>query len=191
MIDARLFAPAALATILRRTGELGFTMASEPAVGALLRTCAATRPGGRLLELGTGTGLATAWLLSGMDAGASLTSVDTDDRVQQVARQCLGDDPRLTLVIEDGLAFLQRTPSEAYDLVFADAMPGKFEGLHESLRVLRPGGLYIIDDLLPQPNWPDDHAARVEGLLADLSAMPTLAIAALEWASGVIVAAKR
>jgi len=35
-------------------------MASEPLVGALLRTLAASKSGGRLLELGTGTGIATS-----------------------------------------------------------------------------------------------------------------------------------
>ena len=53
-------------------------MASEPKTGALLAALAASKPGGRLLELGTGTGLGTAWLLSGMDADSHLDTVDTD-----------------------------------------------------------------------------------------------------------------
>jgi len=40
--------------------ELGFTMGSEPRTGALLRTLAASKPGGRFLELGTGTGVGRA-----------------------------------------------------------------------------------------------------------------------------------
>jgi predicted O-methyltransferase YrrM len=55
-------------------------MASEPLVGALLRSLAASKPGGRFLELGTGTGVATAWLLDGMDDRATLVSVDNDAR---------------------------------------------------------------------------------------------------------------
>jgi hypothetical protein len=35
--------------------------------GLFLRTLAASKPAGRFLELGTGTGVATAWLLDGMD----------------------------------------------------------------------------------------------------------------------------
>jgi len=38
-------------------------MPSDVMVGALLRLLAAAKPGGRMLELGTGTGLATAWVL--------------------------------------------------------------------------------------------------------------------------------
>src|SRR5579863_2997503 len=93
--------PAVLAEILERTEVLNFSMASEPRIGALLRTLAASKPSGRVLELGTGTGIATAWLLDGMDAGSTLISVDTDAQVQAVARECLGADPRLRLVTED------------------------------------------------------------------------------------------
>ena len=57
--------------VRKDTEELGFTMASEPKTGALLAVLAASKPGGQFLELGTGTGLGTAWLLSGMDADAA------------------------------------------------------------------------------------------------------------------------
>jgi hypothetical protein len=49
-----------LAAIRQDTEALGFTMMSEPRTGALLATLAASKPGGRMLELGTGTGLGTA-----------------------------------------------------------------------------------------------------------------------------------
>jgi predicted O-methyltransferase YrrM len=54
-------------------------MASEPKTGAFLAALAASKPGGRLLELGTGTGLGAAWLLAGMDAAARLDTVDADE----------------------------------------------------------------------------------------------------------------
>lgn len=89
--------PSKLRSIQERTTELQFSMASEPLVGAMLRMLAASKPGGRFLELGTGTGIATAWLLEGMDAASTLVSVDNDRAVQQVARDSLGADGRLTL----------------------------------------------------------------------------------------------
>ena len=58
------------------------SMASEPKTGALLKTLAASRPAGRLLELGTGTGISAAWLLAGMDRAATLITVDNDDAAQ-------------------------------------------------------------------------------------------------------------
>ena len=58
------------------------------------------------LELGTGTGLATAWLLDGMDEGSSLISVDNDKAASGVALRHLGHDGRLRLVVEDGNEWL-------------------------------------------------------------------------------------
>jgi predicted O-methyltransferase YrrM len=57
----------ALEAMLRETTDVAFSMPSEPQTGLFLRTLAASKPAGRFLELGTGTGVATAWLLAGMD----------------------------------------------------------------------------------------------------------------------------
>jgi predicted O-methyltransferase YrrM len=174
-----------------RTAALGFDMPSEADTGAMLRLLAASKPGGRLLELGTGTGLATACLAAGMDARATLVSVDTDPRVQAVAREALSHDPRVVFTVADGLAFVCGQARGFFDLIFADAWPGKYEGLDETLALLRPGGLYVVDDMLPQPNWPDNHQARVDDLTARLTSHPDLATASLSWASGLIIAARR
>jgi len=93
--------PASLNAILDRTAILGFKMASEPRTGALLRALAASKPSGRILELGTGTGVSTSWLLCGMDPRATLISVDTDPQAQGVARDFLGSDERVSFVLED------------------------------------------------------------------------------------------
>ena len=78
--DSRLAkTPPAIEAILADTRALGFDMASEPRVGAALAALAASKPGGQFLELGTGTGHGTAWLLSGMDATSSLDTVETID----------------------------------------------------------------------------------------------------------------
>jgi predicted O-methyltransferase YrrM len=182
--------PEALAGILAATEVLNFGMASEPRTGALLRTLAASKPGGRMLELGTGTGIATSWLLSGMDAASALISVDTDQKVQAVAQERLGHDSRLTLVTEDGEVFLRRQPAQSFDLVFADAMPGKYQALDDALAVIRPGGFYVIDDMLPQPNWPEGHAERVPILMRRLASSSELRVVPLVWATGVVIAVK-
>ena len=184
-------APPALDGIVARTHELGFGMASEPRTGALLRTLAASKPGGRLLELGTGTGIATAWLLAGMDSQSTLTTVDTDAEVQAVAKAALGDDTRLMLVLEDGAAFLRRQTAQTYDLVFADAMPGKYEALEDALAIVKPGGFYIIDDMMPQPNWPEGHSEKIPVLMEMLARDDRFDVAPLVWSSGVVVAVRR
>jgi predicted O-methyltransferase YrrM len=186
-----LIPPTALHFIEARTAELNFNMASEPRTGALLQVLAASKPSGRLLELGTGTGIATAWLLSGMDSESTLISVDTDPAAQTIAREALGHDPRLTLELEDGAAFLQRQPPLSFDLIFADAMPGKYESLDEALALVAPGGFYIVDDMLPQPNWPEGHAEKIPVLLERLAADPHFHMAPLVWSSGVAVLVRK
>lgn len=54
--------PVAVADIVAEAEALSFNMMSEAKVGALLAVLAASKPGGHLLELGTGTGHGTAWL---------------------------------------------------------------------------------------------------------------------------------
>src|SRR5438046_6628119 len=87
--------PATLDGIRRDTERVGFTLASEPKTGSLLRALAASKPRGEFLEIGTGTGVGTAWLLAGMDANSRLTSVDSDHKVLEIARRHLGHDSRV------------------------------------------------------------------------------------------------
>jgi len=187
---AHLDPPAPLAAILARTDALAFPMPSEPRTGALLRTLAASKPGGQLLELGTGTGLSTAWLLDGMDSTATLITVDSDPTAQQIARDVLGRHPRLTIVTEDGAAFLHAQKPESFDLIFADTWPGKFDHLDDALALLKPGGLYVIDDMLPQDNWPEHHAPKVPALIATLAAKPGFRMVGMAWSSGIVVLAR-
>jgi predicted O-methyltransferase YrrM len=191
MFDDTAAAPAAWREIDARSRARGFDMPSEAGAGAMLRMLAAAKPGGRLLELGTGTGLATAWLLDGMGQGASLVSVDIDPEVQAVARAVLGGDLRVAFVIKDGLDYVRAQPPASFDLIFADAWPGKYEGLDGALALLRPGGLYVVDDMSPQPNWPQGHQPRVDELTSRLKSHPDLATVTLDWASGLVVAARR
>jgi predicted O-methyltransferase YrrM len=157
----------------------------------LLHTLAASKPGGRFLELGTGTGVATAWVLDGMDSTSELFSVDINPDFQAAAGEALGHDGRLTFISEDAVAFLQRQPAASFDFVFADALRGKYDGLDEALRVVRPGGFYVIDDMLPQSNWPEGHGPRVVALLETLSERRDFEITPMAWASGLLVAVRK
>ena len=190
MDDTSALRPPALHWLQRETKALGFDMASEPRTGALLATLAASKPGGRFLELGTGTGFGTAWLLSGMDDASRLETVDIDPEVVEVAKRYLSDDRRVTFTVMDGAEYLGEA-SGHYDLVFADAWPGKFTHLDEVLALVRPGGLYVVDDLLPQPNWPAGHPDKVASLVADLERRDAFTQVDLEWASGVRLMVRR
>jgi predicted O-methyltransferase YrrM len=171
--DVFVHVPASLTRITAEGEALGFRMASEPRTGVLLQVLAASKPGGRLLELGTGTGVGTAWLLGGMDGAARLDTIDNDEAVQAVARRNLGADRRVRFHLADGEAWLASYAGEPFDLIFADAWPGKFSGLARALDLLAAGGLYVIDDLLPQPNWPADHGRGLSHCWPTSSGGPT------------------
>ena len=185
--------PATVTAIEEDTKAVGFTMASDAWTGSLLATLAATKPGGAFLDLGTGTGLSAAWLLSGMDSDASLLSVDNDEAVVAVARRHLSHDGRVTFVVGDAERYLSELVAEgrSFDLVFADALPGKYSRLEDTLRLVRPGGLYVVDDMLPQPNWPDDHPPKVAGLVVALASHPDFQTTHLRWSTGLILAARK
>ncbi len=181
--------PSALDPIQRGAERIGFSFSSEPLTGALLRTLAASKPGGSLLEIGTGVGVGTGWLLDGMDSAARLISIELDAQVGGIAREHLAADPRVTFVSGDAVAFLTQTRA-AFDLIFADTFPGKFTHLDETLALLKVGGLYVIDDLLPQPTWGDDHAPKVARLIAELEQRADLQTVKLDWASGIMIGTK-
>ena len=183
--------PAGFAKI-REVGEvMGFTMPSDGQAGTLLQTLVAAKPGARVLELGTGTGLATAWLLAGMDADSSLLSVDNEPTYLAVAGRMLGHDDRLNLLCTDAGTWLNDAQTEPFDLIFADTWAGKYTHLDAALARLKTGGLYVIDDMLPQPNWPDGHAEKADALIADLESRPDLHMVKLAWSTGIVVATKK
>jgi len=170
---------------------IDFRMSCEDKTGALLAALLGSKPAARALELGTGAGVSTTWLLAGLDASGRLESVDDNAELIGIAQRFLGHDPRVTFAVEDGEVFLRRLPKGAYDFIFADTWPGKFYALDECLALLAPGGLYVIDDLLPQTTWPEGHGEKVVQLISVLEQRPDLSLVKLSWASGIIIASKR
>lgn len=182
--------PPGFAEIQAASQVMGFSMPSDLQTGALLQTLVATKQQARVLEIGTGTGLATAWLLAGMDAASTLISIDNEPTYQAVAERILGSDSRLQLVCTDAGSWLEANEMP-FDLIFADAWPGKYANLDAALNALAPGGIYIIDDMLPQPNWPAGHADNVDALVTDLESRDDLQLVKMAWSTGILIATKR
>jgi predicted O-methyltransferase YrrM len=183
--------PPSYALINQATRESGFTMASDVNVGSFLKTLAASKPGGKFLELETGTGLSTSWILDGMNSSASLISVDNDPAVLQIAKQYLGNDHRLKLAESDGAGWIEENKELTFDFIFADTWHGKYLMLEEVLNMLNPAAFYIVDDMLPQENWPDGHQEKATALVKILEDRNDLLISKLHWSTGVIIAVKR
>ncbi|GAA4440542.1 hypothetical protein GCM10023188_37940 [Pontibacter saemangeumensis] len=183
--------PPAYGSIAEATRRSGFTMASDVLTCSLLRTLAASKPASRFLELGTGTGLSTAWILDGMDEDSTLLSIDNDQQCLEIAQRYLGDDSRLELVCTDGGEWVAQNKQQRFDYIFADTWHGKYLLLDEVLAMLNKGGLYIIDDMLPQPNWPEGHHEKADKLIGYLESREDLVLTKQLWATGIIVAVKK
>ncbi|MFK7601369.1 O-methyltransferase [Deinococcus sp. SM5_A1] len=174
----------------KRAAELGFNASCEALTGQFLCTLAASKPGSQVLELGTGVGLGSAHLLAGMNGAARLTTVELDSALSAAAQAELGHDPRIRFVVDDGAEWLTQNTDRRYDLIFADTWPGKFSELNEALALLKPGGIYFIDDLLPQANWPERHQEKVDDLRRTLEARADLRCTYMDWATGLMVCVK-
>lgn len=173
------------------TKASGFDMASDVLTCSLLRTLARSKPSGNFLELGTGTGLSTSWILDGMDENSKLVSVDNNEKFLNIAKSFLEADNRLTLVSSDGGEWMAKNKKNKYDYIFADTWHGKYLLLDEAIAMLNKGGLYIIDDMLPQPNWPHGHQEKVNQLMNDLESKTDLHITTQAWASGIVIGVKK
>lgn len=175
----------------KATKENGFTMPSDILTCSLLRTLAASKPASKFLELGTGTGLSTSWILDGMDNDSTIISFDNDETLLQIAQTFLGKDNRLTLVHSDGEQWVKSNLEQKFDYVFADTWHGKYLLLHEVLAMVNKGGFYIVDDMLPQPNWPEGHQEKAINFVKYLESRSDFVVTKQHWATGIIIAVKK
>lgn len=171
--------------------ERGFALSCDPAVGRLLASLAAAVPReGRILELGTGSGVGLAWLVHGL-AGRSdveTVSVDVDEPLQQ-AVAALGWPLGVRFELGDGAELAGSLGR--FDLVFADAPGGKLEGLDASIGALSPGGVLVVDDMDIALHETTGFADAIVGVRETLLADPALVTADLPFGSGVVLAVKR
>lgn len=176
--------------IFEASKDIAFAMGSAPVVGSLLKTLVASKPRGRFLEIGTGTGLATCWLTDGMDPKSQLISLDNDPKVLSIAQKTFQKDSRVAFHCTDAAQWLNNYKGAPFDLIFADAWPGKFSHLDQILGLLKTAGFYIIDDLLPQDNWPKGHQEKVNDLIHFLHHKKDFVTSQLDEATGVMIMVK-
>jgi len=126
-----------------------------------------------------------------MDENSTITSIDHDPKFMEIAQSFLGNDSRLKLVCTDGGEWMAANKDQKYDYIFADTWHGKYLLLDDALSMLNKGGMYIIDDMLPQPNWPDGHHEKAINLVQALEQRDDLVLTKQVWATGIIVAVKK
>lgn len=157
----------------------------EPDTAALLAVLIRATSARRVLELGTSNGYSTVWLADAVRTnGGHLTSVEIEaDRSTQAARNL--DRGGLTKVVDlrvqDAADTLKQASDAEWDLIFLDAERPAYPAYWpDLLRVLRPGGLLAVDNVL-------SHAEQVAEFRTLVTAEPDVTEALAPTGAGLLL----
>jgi predicted O-methyltransferase YrrM len=137
------------------TERLGFERSCIPEVGRLLHVLAGTRGRTRVAEIGTGTGVGAAWIVSALSPDVPFLTAELDEERAAAAAELFRADEHVRVLHGD---WRETLPPEApFDLVFFDAAKQLRPREDGELVVglLAPGGLAVLDDLTPGSPGPD------------------------------------
>lgn len=200
LADAWLEENEAIRTARARAEELGTTAAS-PATAATVAFLAAAIGAQAVVEVGTGTGVLSAALLSGMTGSGVLTSIDVEAEHQRVAREVLAalgyDHVRTRLIAGRALDVLPRLTDRAYDIVCVDADRSEYPAiLAQAGRLLREGGIVVFngvlaDGRLADPSARDAETTAVRDVANELRDGDAWVPAMLSVGDGILVATLR
>lgn len=143
--------------VSRRSGYVSFC---RNETGRLLAALAASRTG-TLAEFGTGCGVGTAWLRSGISRDAKILTAELDPKLAEGAAKIFEDDDQVEVVAADWSTLSDRGP---FSLLFLDAREPKDSGADTIIDLVEPGGIVVLDDFTPCESWPPIFEGRVDTL---------------------------
>ena len=134
--------------------ELGFTHSCSEETGRLLHVLAGSRGRARVAETGTGVGFGAAWIVSALDVSVPFVTAELDERRAAAASALFGDDGNVQVLHGDWHDVVP--PHAPFDLLFHDGSKRRpdLDG-EETLGLLAPRGLVVLDDLTPGREGPD------------------------------------
>lgn len=135
------------------------------AVGRALRVLVRATGARRVVEVGTAIGYSALWMALALPEDGELVTIDPDrsrtDRARRFWEEA-GVGRRIRVENAPALEVLPRLAGP-FDLAFIDALKHEYQAyLEECLRLLRPGGTLLVDNLL----W----SGRASGSTPDESA---------------------
>lgn len=120
----------------------------EPPAGAFLAWLTTALSARSVVELGSAAGISGLWLLRGIDQRGTLTSIERDPGLRDLASQAFesaGQSDRVRAIGGEPVDVLPRLKDGAYDLVLLQSFGSdETRMLDEIRRVLRPAGVLVI-----------------------------------------------
>ncbi|MDZ5076336.1 O-methyltransferase [Nesterenkonia sp. HG001] len=183
-----------------RGKDLGLTPVSEGTAAALTVLAAAAQARG-VVEVGTGVGVSGLSLLRGASPEAVLTSIDPDADHLHAARATFRDGgvpvARTRLITGRAEEVLPRLTTGGYCVVHLDAdSPALEDFVEQAVRLLRPGGLLILNDALdhdrlPRPAVREEPTVRKRAVERAVRDDERLVTTMLGTGTGLLVAVRR
>jgi predicted O-methyltransferase YrrM len=144
--------------VSRRAGYVSFC---RNETGRLLATLAATRDG-TMAEFGTGCGVGTAWLRSGVRGGDTrILTAELDPALAEAASEIFRDDEQVEVLAADWSTLLDRGP---FSLLFLDSGKPSASRPDKVAELMAEGGIVVLDDFTPCHSWPPIFDGRVDTL---------------------------
>jgi predicted O-methyltransferase YrrM len=144
-------------------------MQIAPEQGAFMALLVQLTGATRILEIGTFTGYSSTAMALAMPPDGRITCLDVSEEWTDRAREAWRDAgvaDRVDLRIGPAVESLGALGDDAFDLAFIDADKTSYDAYYEGcLRVVRPGGLILIDNVL-QGGRVVDEAADDENVTA-------------------------
>lgn len=136
----------------------GYVSFCRNETGRLLATLAATRRG-TLAEFGTGCGVGTAWLRSGVGPEARILTAELDASLAKGASEIFEGDEQVEVVAADWSTLRDRGP---FSLLFLDSRASDDSKVDNVAELVETGGVVVLDDLSPSEFWPPVSDGRVD-----------------------------
>lgn len=153
--------PAIVSRAHAASREAGYVSFCRNETGRLLAALAATRYG-TMAEFGTGVGVGTAWLRSGVrHEKARILTAELDARLASAAAGVFADDELVDVLPADWSTLRDKGP---YSLLFLDSEDPYSAGVDEVAGLVEDGGIVVLDDLAPCEQWPPLFYGRVDPL---------------------------
>jgi predicted O-methyltransferase YrrM len=140
--------------------KAGYASFCRNETGRLLATLAATRDG-TMAEFGTGCGVGTAWLRSGVRGDARIITAELNAKLADAAAEIFQDDPQVEVLSADWSTLLDKGP---FSLLFLDSGEPTEVGVDSVADLVEAGGIVVLDDFTPCEIWPPITYGRVDTL---------------------------